>query len=140
VVAAGAEKSPDVAKRALDEAARLLEGDLKGKPPDAWSLARFAQLAGKHDMHSRATPLLTEVTDRAARNHALLEMARSNAGMTGDDSKPESNPQLAEWRARMKARSGGAAEAMKEVYAWEPANLRPYGYVGIALGLQDSPK
>jgi hypothetical protein len=41
---------------------------------------------------------------------------------------------------RQEARFGGSSAAFKAVDGWDPEPLRPFGYMGVALGIQDTGK
>ena len=40
--------------------------------------------------------------------------------------------------ARHNARFGSSGSTLSAVESWDPEMLRPFGYAGVALGIQDS--
>src|SRR5262249_36630954 len=60
--------------------------------------------------------------------------------LTKENKKQPPRPAAVLGRARHCARHGNGAALIKTVAAWEHESLRPFGYVAVALGLQDAGK
>src|SRR5262249_62211875 len=116
-----------------------------GPGPDPGGVVRLAQGGAQAGLAERVRPVVAMIPDIALRNRAQLELLRAQlAASTQMDAdalaaaaKEEAQPALLECRARHAARHGNASEVLKTVAAWDPENLRPFGYIAVALGLQD---
>jgi hypothetical protein len=108
---AGAAGKPDQAE--------ALAGALTDEGLKVWAKADAFRSGLKADSKDRAEPTAVEVPDdpkklRAGHAWARLWLARHNARVSGDGDREK-----------------------KEAAAWQAGNVRPFGYAGIALGLQD---
>jgi hypothetical protein len=145
---AAAAKDPETARAAVDAAAPLLDTDLKDRLPDGWSMLRLVRTGARVGAAERVRPVADRIPDAALRSRAQLDLLRSRlAPSTATDAeglaaagKDQANPLALELRARHHARYGNPSDALRAVGSWEPESLRPFGYVGVALGLQDAGK
>lgn len=139
---------PDNARQDLEAAAGLLEGELKGRPLSPWLQLRLVQLANRGGLHELAQRLAGLVNDPALKGRAQLELLRgqlatapgqvdsAQADAVGKESP--AYPLALEALTRHNARTGSAGQVRKAVATLEPEQLRAFGYLGLALGLQDS--
>jgi hypothetical protein len=132
----------------LKAAIERVEPALKEKEANVspWMLYRLVQLGargGKADQVSKVTGL---IPDPELRNRADLEIALATLPSSNPDEKlndlaghkPPCRHGLLVL-ARHNTRYGSSSTVSKTVEAWEP-DLRPLGFAGIALGMQDSEK
>jgi len=139
----------------LEAVAALLEGPLKdqplsepqptGKPDPSWLLWRLVRVAAQAGHDAAARKVADAIPDPALRGRAQLEVLRAQLAKTTsrvDEARAaEVSPDLPahglarEAIARHNARAGGMALAT--VDAWTPDFVKPFGYAGIALGIQD---
>ena len=154
VATAALEKTPPEAAD-LEAVAALLEGPLKGQPlteqqptgkPDpSWLLWRLVRVAAKAGQEATAKKVADAIPDPALRGRAQLELLRAKlvktSGRVDEALAGEVSPELPahglarEAVARHNARAGGMS--LKTVEAWTPDFVKPFGYAGIALGIQD---
>lgn len=113
-----------------------------GKPNLSWFLWRVVRLAalGGHD--DKAKKLADIIPDASLRGRAQLETLRAKLARStskSDDTAADAVEKTAlgpakEALARHNARYGGMS--LKTVDAW-PDELKPFGWIGIALGIQE---
>jgi tetratricopeptide (TPR) repeat protein len=149
VAAAAVQKKPDEARACLDLALGILEKESQGKPADPWLLCRLVRQGGRVGLADRVQPIAESIADPGIKARAYLDLTR--AGLAGKD-KPDPGalaaeaqngsprPLILELLSRHNSRHGNSSDVRKAVDAWEPETLRPFGYVGVALGLQDAGK
>jgi hypothetical protein len=122
--------------------------DLTSPPPNrpnpSWVLLRLTQLALKAGKADLAGTFANAVPDEKLRGRAKLEILRDRLAKAGDkagddwaDGIEGSAFGLAkEAIARHNTRKGQGSALMKALAGWDE-KLRSFGYVGVALGLQD---
>jgi hypothetical protein len=130
----------------LEEAFSLVEGELKSKAVPPWQLVRLARAGVKAGLAERVQAAARVVADPGPRGRMQLEVLRgrleANKDRTDDswmqivDAKTPAYPNALELLARHNARYGAGAAMQKAVESWEE-KLQPFGYLGLALGLQD---
>jgi hypothetical protein len=121
----------------------LKEKDTKATPWTLYRLAGLAVRAGKLDFASKVADL---ISDSDLRYLAKLEIALATFDKKSDmdvlshfaGQKPACRHALLEL-ARRSTRSNGSSTVSNALNDWEP-ELRPLGYAGIALGMQDGEK
>jgi hypothetical protein len=113
-----------------------------GKPNVSWLMWRVVRLAalGGHD--DKAKKLAEAIPDASLKGRAQLEILRARLERTTSKvedtaadgvEKPALGP-AKEILARHNTRYGGMS--LKAVDSW-PEDLKPFGWVGVALGIQD---
>lgn len=132
---------PDAAftQTALD----LYNGELKGQGVPDWLVLRLCQLGARDLLFDRAEQAAASITNVGLRGQAQLAILRGRLAASSEkagDELPKTLPEKSAARApawltfaRHNAREGGA---LKAVDTWDEP-LRPLGWAGIALGLQD---
>jgi hypothetical protein len=121
---------------------QLVEALPTGKPDVSWLLWRVVRLAalGGHD--DKAKKLAEAIPDASLKGRAQLEILRARVGRstskveeTAADAveKPALGP-AKEILARHNTRYGGMS--LKAVDSWSE-DLKPFGWIGVALGIQD---
>lgn len=115
--------------------------------PYCWSLWRLTRLAARANKPELATQLANSIPDPQLRARAKLEALRARldhaSGKAGDDWANQIDAQAPahavgqEEVARHNARHGQGGALMKAIGGWQPEALRPFGYLGVALGIQD---
>lgn len=118
------------------------------RPDPSWVLLRLTQLALKAGKPDLAGTFAAAVPNPQLRGRAKLEMLRARLAMTSevastdwandvDESKKlPAYPQACEAIARHNAKHGQGSATMKAIGGWEEL-LRSFGFVGVALGLQE---
>lgn len=138
-VAAG--KSPEQGRPAIEKAVPHVE------KADPWLLHRLVRLGADMGLADQVQPVADAIPEPTLRAAAHRDVLRGRlAGkdqvqmesMDAEAAKGAPNPFVLEFLARHNARYGSGAAVLKAVDAWEREQLRPYGYIGVALGLQDS--
>lgn len=144
---AALDKDAAAAGRDVEAATQLLQTSLQGRSVPPWLLAalvRLAQRAGRPDQTQR---VLARISDPESERRARLEAVRSSAessktadadALANEAGSQSPNPLVLEALARQNARYGSATGVVAAVDAWPRETLRPFGYVGVALGVQDS--
>jgi hypothetical protein len=130
----------------LENALSLVEGERKGNPVSPWQLVRLARAGVKAGLADRVQTVARLVPDAAARGRMQLEVLRSrladskqradDAWMQIVDAHTPAHPEALQMLARHNAHHGAAAEMQKAIEEWDD-KLKPLGYLGVALGLQD---
>jgi hypothetical protein len=145
VATLAAEKNPEETRKAVESAMTILDKEMEGQRPDSWSLWRLASVGARVGLAERVKPVAEAIPEAGLRSRAHLEVTRFQlAGSDQSDmaalsaaAKDDSQPQLLGLRARHTARYGNAADVLSAIDAWQPESLRPFGYIAVALGLQD---
>jgi 4-amino-4-deoxy-L-arabinose transferase-like glycosyltransferase len=136
----------DAARQDVAEAAKLASPDLAAtvSPWVFWRLVRAGVRAG---VAEQAEGVARAIADPVLRGRAQLEVLRGrlaatqgpadeSLAQTMDKNTPAHGLAL-EALARHNARFGSASAVQKAVDGWDDERLRPFGYIGVALGLQD---
>jgi hypothetical protein len=144
VAAVAVEKNPAAAKKCLETALAL---PLAGVDP--WSLYRLIQLGAELGLMEQLKPVVDSEAFAEPGLRRLAQLAVLRATLK-DRADPEvlaaqvqqenPHPPTLQWLARQNARYGSASSVLHAIAGWEPATLRPFGYIGAALGMQDSGK
>ena len=137
-------KQLEDAKPLLEEAAKLAEAE-QGKEISPWTLWRLARLSAKAGLTEAATATARIIVDPALRQQAFVDMLPPSTpaddvgkalGETVD--RNSTAYALALYAAsRNQASHGAAGPLAKAIETWEPEKVRPFGYLGLALGLQE---
>lgn len=136
---------PDNARKSLEDASRLVESE-KGKSPP-WLLFKLAKLGAAAGLGETLVAITRQIPDSALRGRAQLELLASQLA-TIKGQAPASlletfeKGSLAHGLALLSisqhdARQGFATQVEKSVNAAEPEKVRPFGYIGLALALQE---
>ncbi|MBL8792654.1 MAG: hypothetical protein JNM56_01985, partial [Planctomycetia bacterium] len=152
IAALGLEQEP-TATADLDGLVKLVQGSVKSQLADlgpaaktqiSCQLLRVVRQAARAGHEEQAKQLAQAIPDLALRGRAQLEilrarMARGNAVIDDDalnevDPKSPAHRTAREEYARYKAHHDGWNA--KNIDAWE-AEWKPFGYAGVALGIQD---
>lgn len=127
------------------EAFSLFAGDVKAATLSPWVLTRFLTVALQTGAVRSADPILPAIERPEIRRRLELEAVRfrligpPQADMTalGKAAQTEpADPLLLEALARLNTRAGNGQGVAKEVRTWH-SDTRAFGYMGIALGIQD---
>jgi ribosomal protein S27E len=130
----------------LESALNLTESNLKAQSVSPWQLLRLARAGVKAGLTERVQAVTRLVPDAATRGRMQLEVLRGRladskqrtdeAGMKIVDANTPAHAEALEMLARHDAGLGSATEVQKGIEGWED-KLKPLGYLGVALGLQD---
>src|SRR5262249_12263722 len=124
-------------------------GKFKGETTKVplWEQFHLARLAAGAGLEDRARQLADALPDQSLRGRVYLEILRAQLGAkkgqgepAWDKSAPENTVAQAIavfLVARHKAQYGSSSATLSEVDTLEPEKLRPFGYLGVALGMQD---
>lgn len=149
IAAVAAEQKPAEGAASLTKAIELVDG----KTTKPWHLVQIIRLAGHPS--GKTVALMDAVTKMledprippdlkprleaeliravlAGSSKADLDRLKSEAAK-----KTAAHPQALELLARHGACCGAASAVQKSIATWDPEALRPIGYAGVALGLQD---
>jgi hypothetical protein len=142
----------DEARTCVDAAIGLLRTLPKEEPPSAWLLLQWAELASGTDQAVPQQAFTEAMTnDLALRGRAQLEQYRRQIKNTEDAAEdswskavPDTNllahALALQVLARHRAKQGAGSELLTTIANLEPENVRPLGYIGVALGVQDRTK
>jgi hypothetical protein len=141
---------PDEARTCVDAAVGLLRTLPKEEPPSPWLLLSWADLACRTGQTGPWETFTRAITDPALQAWAQLAQYRSKIKEEepAEDSWKQAVPDTKSLShglallsyARQQARQGKGSEFLNSVAEMEPESLRPLGYVGVALGVQDREK
>jgi tetratricopeptide (TPR) repeat protein len=129
----------------LEEALNLAEGDWQGKGPSPWLLYRLVRLGAEAGLFERMQATARLIPDASLRGRARLEILRwrlaqskAMADLSWADAidKPTAARSLAAL-ALARHNAGYDRGTAQMVDGWEEAH-RPFGYIGVALGIQDA--
>jgi hypothetical protein len=136
----------EAARQDLEAAANLIDAELRGRALSPWVFLRLNRLAVQANLGERVQPLSGSIPDPALRGRAQLEILRGRlrscrtqaeeAWAQAVEKESPAHALALEAIARHNARHAGAG-VQKSVDGWEPDRVRPFGYIGVALGLQD---
>lgn len=145
--AAEAGKQPGEIAEDVKAAVEILESQFKGQAVAPWAmiqLARVGARAGQGDQVRKAAGLLVDAGTRGlVQLEALWARLQETKGKADDgwaedvDKQTVAHALAREYLARHDANHGGLSS--KTVDAWDEA-VKPLGYIGLALGLQDKEK
>ncbi len=136
-----AAKNPEQGRPAIEKALTAVD------KADPWLLHRLVRLGADLGLADKVQAVADAIPEPALRAHAQREVLRGRLaaknqvdmqGMEAEVGKQAPNPLVLELLARHNARLGNGSAVLKAVDAWERESLRSYGYIGVALGLQDS--
>jgi hypothetical protein len=123
----------------------LAEPDRSGKPDVSWLLWRLVRTAARAGHEASAKKLADLILEPALQGRAQLEVIRSrlekSTSKVDDAMAEEVNKEspayglAREAIARHNARVAGLGT--KAIDGWSDAALKPLGYIGVALGIQD---
>jgi hypothetical protein len=143
-------QQPEAARADIEEAIRLFKTERPDRPVSPWVFYRLVSLAALAGLVDQAEEIGRIIPDPGLRGQAQLELLRARLAGTKDkvdealaqnvDRNCPAHALAREEVAQHNTRAGGATEMQKAVEAWEPEWLRPFGYMGIALGVQGSGK
>lgn len=143
IVEAELEKDPKAAAADVAEALRLFSGELDANTVSPWLLFRLVTAGLRSGTLNNAEVVAGAVTRPEVRRRAQLialqirppqahlQALAKAAGETPADGL------VLELLARLNARAGNGEAVTTQVGTWQPTELRPFGYMGVALGLQD---
>jgi hypothetical protein len=138
--AVSSDKNPGEAHADLTEALSFLD-QTKGSAPSPWALLLLVRAGLRAGLREQAARVVPFIADPVLRGRADLDIlqAEGQADMNRlDEAVKQSRPYplLVEWLARANAREGRGSDVLQAVEGW-PEALRPFGDVGVALGIQD---
>jgi len=132
----------------LAAARDLVDPALKDKDTGvtSWTLYRLVQLGARGGKSDLASKIAEQIPDPDVRGWAEMDTWRPNMDKQSDldvlsnyaGQKPPCRHLLL-FLARRLTKSKGSSAVSKAVDGWEP-ELRPLGYAGVALGMQDAKK
>jgi predicted Zn finger-like uncharacterized protein len=143
LAAAESGQQAEAAKPDLEAAADVVERDFKGRGVPPGLLLELFQLGLRAGLTERLRGLAEGLADPAVRGQMQLELLRARLAASKkadasadavDKQAPVAHALAQEAVARAKARRDSGT--FKEVGGWDEA-LQPFGYAGVALGLQD---
>jgi hypothetical protein len=148
-VAADKEKLPST-RTDLEAGLSLAQNEFKGNDLPPWLLFRLTQLALQANVVEPAQPVIRLIPDAALRGRVQLQELRDRLAGTAEsaetgwaeavDAHGVARGLALEAITRHNAPRLGGRPLLKQVAGWEVEKLRPFGYIGIALGLQDGDK
>jgi hypothetical protein len=134
------------ARPELEDAFNLMGAEWKNRPVPPWQLLRLARTGVNAGLEERVQAAARLIGHDATRGRMQLEVLRGRLAANKDradeswmqivDVNTPAHPKALELLARRNARLGTGSAMQKPVESWE-AKLQPFGYLGIALGLQD---
>jgi hypothetical protein len=140
----------DVAGGCIEEIVPLVNTQPKGTSLPPWLLARGAELAARAGKMAAVQPILDAINDDSVRSWAKLDVLRVKlAGQRkqkADESWLEAIAQpeqatlaqaLAQAEVARHNLAAGESSYTRSVEALPKGIIRPFGYAGIALGIQD---
>jgi hypothetical protein len=144
------------AKQDLEAAANLIELALKEKESELspWLVLRLVRLSLRADDPEMAAQFADpemaaqfadRIPDSGLRSRAQVVVKLSSLqpdmeALTAAAQQKPVCPYALLTLARHNARYGSSSAVLKMVDSWEDDALRPLGYIGVALGMQDSEK
>ena len=138
-------KDPDALKD-VEAAVNVLTNELKPGEVSPWLALRLARLGARAGMGEPLSAAVNTIVPPDFRGRAQLAILRENLDKQADPDKvaelakqPDAYPPALEVLARYNARRGNSSAIGSQIPSW-PELLRPFGYVGVALGLQDASK
>jgi hypothetical protein len=143
------DSNPAEARKCLEPALDIWETDPATKTQDPWIVLRLVRLGARAGLGQRVQPVAEGMTDPGLKDRAVLELMRARLAalsqpdpeaLTTEIQAEAPRPLVLELIARHNARYGNSASVTEAVATWEKEALRPFGYVGVALGLRDSGK
>jgi hypothetical protein len=127
----------------LEQCAKLVETELRGRAESKWLLFRLALLSLQAGNRELAGRFAKAITDDGLKTWAHYEIFRDTLAGGGEASVEAANAiggeeRLARWLAvvevmRRKADAAGKGIASGEVNGWPDGPARPFGYAGVAL-------
>jgi hypothetical protein len=146
ITAAEANGQDSAVRPELEEAFGLIEGDAKSRAVQPWQFVRLARAGVKAGLEERVQAVARLISDAGTRGRIQLEVLRGRLTANKDraedswmqivDANTPVHPKALELVARQNARLGTGAAMQSTVEGWEE-KLQPFGYLGVALGLQD---
>jgi hypothetical protein len=151
VAEVAAEKYPDETRKGIQSAIDILDKELKGgKGADSWLLFRLVRLGAQVRVPAEQLGgVAVSIADSGLQDRAKLEIYRTRlGGLSSADAEAlltsileeKPHPLVLKLIARHNSQHGSSTAVLKAVDAWEPESLRPFGYIGAALGMQDAAK
>jgi hypothetical protein len=140
-------QKPDVARKLLEAALDIRQQDPRAKAADPWLLLRLARLGYQAGLGERLEPVVNALPDASFQQRARLEKFRVDLAKSTqeeqqsltDEAQEKKYALALELLARHNARQGNAKSVLDAIGEWDEA-MRPFGYAGVMLGLQDSGK
>lgn len=135
----------EAARFAVDDAVKIAVAE-KGKDISSWQLRWLARLAAKEGSAEQALVVARLIADPSLRNRTLVDLAQPGKKSPADVEKalgtdvPRDSTAygLALYEsARYAAQQGDGPAVRTAISSWSPEKLRPFGYLGLALGLQE---
>jgi hypothetical protein len=142
---------PGEAGACVEDALRLVGSLPKDEPAPAWTLLGFARLAVHLGKDAAAKTFTDALREPSLKAWVQLERYRLEAAKAENlpdeswrgavpDKKALAHGLAFEAFTRLRARRGGGSELLEAVEKADPPDVRPLGYVGVALGVQDRGK
>jgi hypothetical protein len=130
----------------LEAALSLVETEGKDRPIAPWQLVRLARAAVNAGLEERTVAVARLVPDLATGGRMQLEILRRRLAASKEraddswtqlvDANTPAHPQALEMLARHNSRQGAGTAMQRTIEGWDEKH-QPFGYLGVALGLQD---
>jgi hypothetical protein len=148
VAAVAVDKDQAEAARATLEDAYKALGELGNRPVSPWLLARLVRVSAQAGLGEQADRLARVIPDPSLAGRAQLDLLRDRLSRTtapvedglGQTVAKDTPAQgvAVEALARHNAQFGSSGDVQKSAAGLEPETVRPFGFLGLALGIQDS--
>ena len=134
----------DEARAMVEDASKVAEAE-KGKDLSPWALWSLAAIAGRLGAGDAGQIIARNISDPSLRQQAFIDQLppttmpdQLEAALgAGADKNSAAYALALSATSRHQANKGDAAALQKAIPTWEPEKLRPFGYLGLALGLQE---
>jgi hypothetical protein len=139
------DKSPDEVKKYMTEAFDVYERG--GALNVFWTMRQLASVGARAGLADQVEKFLEKLPANSLKSEALLAAYRGRSGNASANldalnneatKKTHAYPRLVAFLSRNAAYQGSASSVEKSADRWEPESLRPLGYMGAALGMQDA--
>jgi hypothetical protein len=131
----------------LEQCLALANGELKGKISSPWVLYRLTKLASLASLGEKALPVANSIREPGLRSRAQLAILQHRVRDTKGavdasvadmvDKESLSHALALQAIAHHNSRTSGYRFARGQVAAWDSPRERPFGDIGIALGLSE---
>jgi hypothetical protein len=137
----GAGNGGDIVRKAL----QIWQEELQKSPISPWLLLRLVRIASRAGLSNEVGRVVEAIPDPDLQNRARLEITKAQlAAQNGpaletfekEDKEPRNALSL-EAICRHNSRYGSSSELIHDIEQWDP-RVRPFGYIGVALGRQDT--
>jgi hypothetical protein len=140
------DKSPKDVEAAAQAAFPIWRDELQKSPVSPWLLLRLVRLGAGSARLEDMQRVAEAIPDAVLRNRARLEITRARLATLNGQPDPDglekeakslSNALILEAICRHNARYSSSSSLIRDIDQWDP-KIRPFGYIGVALGQQDA--